>query len=69
MSTGSAKSARIAFDTSNQKVESVQRVVAYILGKSGCNTCGRLINLNMEFQGDPAPDIGQGVLSLHTEGF
>jgi len=36
-----------------------------ILGHAGCNTCGRMIRLDVEFGGDPGPDAGQmGVIAV-----
>jgi hypothetical protein len=68
-STG-VKSANVTLNPQNQNLESVNALVAGILGKSGCRTCGRLINLNFQFQGDPDPSIAAlGVVSVQTEGF
>jgi hypothetical protein len=68
-STG-VKSARVTLNPHNQKVETVNALVEGILGKSGCRTCGRLIKLDFQFQGDPEPDLGKaGAISVETEGF
>ncbi|HEV2201111.1 MAG TPA: hypothetical protein VGR73_14935 [Bryobacteraceae bacterium] len=68
-STG-AKSAKVTLTPHNQSLEAITKVVAGIIGKSGCRTCGRLINLDFQFQGDPGPELTQeGVVSMHTEGF
>jgi hypothetical protein len=64
------KSAKVTLNPQNQTIESVNALVASIIGKSGCRACGRLINLNFQFQGDPDPDSAKaGVISLETEGF
>jgi len=69
MSVG-AKSAKVILHTQNQTVESVNALVAGILGQSGCRTCGRLIKLDFQFQGDPDPVSAQaGAISVETEGF
>jgi hypothetical protein len=65
-----AKSAKLTLNPHNQNIEAINRIVASIIGKSGCHTCGRLINLEFQFQGDPAPDLAkEGILSVQTEGF
>jgi hypothetical protein len=65
-----AKSAKITLNPSNQNLDAINRIVANIIGKSGCNTCGRLINMEFQFQGDPAPDLAkEGIISVQTEGF
>jgi hypothetical protein len=64
------KSARIAMNPQNQKVETINKVVANILGRAGCLTCGRIAFLDIHFQGDPGPDLTkEGVISIQTEGF
>jgi len=68
--TTGAKAATIAFNMQNQNLETINKVVASIVGRTGCRTCGRLLNLALQFQGDPGPDLTkEGVLSVHTEGF
>lgn len=65
-----AKSAKITLAPQNQTLDMVNALVANIIGKSGCRTCGRLINMTLQFQGDPAPDLAkEGVISIQTEGF
>jgi hypothetical protein len=73
-STGNAqipagtKSARLTLALENQTLESINRTVASIINKSGCRMCGRLLNLEFQFQVDPGPDL-TGVVSIETEGF
>ena len=63
-------SARITFNPQNQTLDIVNKIVASIIGRTGCHTCGRLLNLQIQFQGDPGPDLTkQGVISVVTEGF
>ncbi|MGA3342778.1 MAG: hypothetical protein ABSD11_19810 [Methylocella sp.] len=65
-----AKSAKITLAPHNQSLEAINAIVAGIIGKSGCRTCGRLIQLEFQFQGDPDPDLVKaGVISVQTEGF
>jgi hypothetical protein len=64
------KSAKVTLHPHNQTIESVNALVAGILGQSGCRTCGRLIKLDFQFQGDPDPESAQaGAISVETEGF
>ena len=68
--TTGAKSATSTFNPQNQNLDTVHKIVASIIGKTGCTTCGRLLNLQIQFQGDPGPDLAkQGVISVQTEGF
>jgi hypothetical protein len=54
----------------NQKLESVHRIVALALGIAGCSGCGRISKLELEFVGDPPPDLaGSGVISFEQQGF
>lgn len=65
-----SKSARVTLTAQNQSLETIHAIVATVLGRAGCSHCGRLINLEFAFQGDPGPDLGkQGVVSVETEGF
>jgi hypothetical protein len=66
----SIKSARLTLNPEKQNLEMVHRIVSGIIGRSGCLTCGRLINIDLQFQGDPDPDlVHQGVISAQMEGF
>jgi hypothetical protein len=72
MATGprGGKSASLSINPKNQNLESVHRIVAHILGLAGCDHCGRIAFLNVEFLGDPPPDLAkEGVISVATEGF
>jgi len=64
------KTASVTFTLSNQSLDTVTAIVTGILGKSGCRTCGRLINLDFQFQVDPDPDLAKaGAISVETVGF
>ena len=66
----STKAAKLTLAAEHQNVEKINELVAAILGKAGCRACGRLINLEFQFQGDPGPDLAKaGAISLRTEGF
>ncbi len=54
----------------NQNLKSVQSIVERALGLAGCGHCGRLSILNLEFVGDPPPDMAEhGVISIEQQGF
>ena len=64
------KTATLTLAPQNQNIDTVHKIVASIIGKSGCNTCGRLVKLDLAFQGDPEPDQAKlGVISVQTVGF
>jgi hypothetical protein len=64
------KFAKLTLNPEKQNIEMVTRIVTGIIGRSGCLACGRLINIDLQFQGDPDPEFGnQGVTSVQTEGF
>ena len=68
--SSNAKTAKLTLTTQQQTLEQVHAVVSHILNLAGCRGCGRLINLELQFLGDPAPDLAKGgVVSMHTEGF
>jgi hypothetical protein len=68
--TTGIKSAKVSINPQNQNMETVNLLVASIIGKSVCRACGRLIKLDFEFAGDPEPDAAKtGVISVETEAF
>ncbi len=72
MDTSTAsKTARVSLSINphNQNLDTVQRLVANILGRAGCDKCGRLAFLDLHFLGDPGPDLSKmGVISIETQG-
>ena len=65
-----SKSATVSLSSHNQTLDSIHHVIASIAGRAGCDKCGRLALLRVDFVVDPGPDLSkQGVISLHTEGF
>jgi hypothetical protein len=57
--------ASVAVATQEQTAQKVSQIVATLLGRAGCVTCGRLIRLSAEFGVDPGPDLGKnGVTSV-----
>lgn len=68
--TSGPKSAKVTLSTQHQSTESIHGLVSSILGKADCPACGRLINLEFQFHGDPGPDFAKvGAVSVVTEGF
>jgi hypothetical protein len=64
------KIAKLTLNPKGQNLEVVHKIVAGIIGRSGCLTCGRLINIDFQFQGDPEPGFEtQGVIAVQTQGF
>ena len=48
-----------------QTIEVVQKLVATMLGRAGCERCGRLAFLEFKFLGDPGPDAAKlGAVSM-----
>jgi hypothetical protein len=67
----SVRLAKLALNPEHQNLEHVQRIVSSIIGRAGCLQCGRLLRLELEFQGDPPSDLNKlpGVISVETQGF
>lgn len=40
-----------------QTIELVNRLVAQMLGRAGCDGCGRIAYIDLGFLGDPGPDV------------
>jgi hypothetical protein len=64
MESRTIKSAKVVFNPKEQKLEAIQRVMGTILGRAGCSMCGRVAVLDVQFAGDPEPDLG--VISVTT---
>jgi hypothetical protein len=65
--SAAVQSAKVTFNPQNQNLESLNAIVAGILGKTGCRTCGRLVQLDFQFQVDPDPNLASsGVISVAT---
>ena len=64
-----AKSATASFNPQHQNIESLNRVVGRILNLAGCDHCGRVALLRVDFLSDPPPELGkEGVISLQATG-
>jgi len=48
-----------------QTADMVQKMVATMLGRAGCDGCGRIAYIDLGFLGDPGPDLNKlGGISL-----
>jgi hypothetical protein len=64
------KAAVVTLTHKGQTLEGIHRVVAQMLGRAGCDRCGRLSILQFEFLGDPAPDLTKdGIVAIGELGF
>jgi hypothetical protein len=65
-----AKFASATLNPKDQNLETIHRIVAGILGRSGCPTCGRIAILHVDFISDPPSDLSkENVVSFETQGF
>lgn len=63
------KSATALLSERNQTVDSINLLVKSILGRAGCDKCGRIAMMRIDFISDPGPDFAKhGVTSLDLEG-
>ena len=42
-----------------QTIEIVNKIVAQMLGRAGCDGCGRIAYIDLGFLGDPGPDAAK----------
>jgi|KBSSwiStaDraftv2_1062776.scaffolds.fasta_scaffold530624_2 hypothetical protein len=47
----------VSLNPKKQTLEQVNRMVALILGRAGCEACGRIAYIDVNFLGDPEPDF------------
>jgi hypothetical protein len=70
MPAPAGKSATFALSAQGQTLDSLHHIIASIAGRGGCDKCGRIALLRVDFVVDPGPDLSkQGVISQHMEGF
>ncbi|MBZ5672681.1 MAG: hypothetical protein LAP61_00385 [Acidobacteriia bacterium] len=70
MASGIGKSATVSLSGHNQTLDTLNHIVATIAGRGGCDKCGRIALLRVEYVVDPPADLAkQGVISFQTEGF
>ncbi|MDQ2977452.1 MAG: hypothetical protein M3R69_18825 [Acidobacteriota bacterium] len=68
--TTARKAARVSLSVNphNQNLETVHKIVEFILSRGGCDKCGRLAFLDLHFLGDPGPDLTKiGGISLEIQ--
>ena len=52
-----------------QTIETVNKLVAQVLGRAGCDGCGRIAYFDVHFLGDPGPDMERlGAISVDVRG-
>lgn len=65
----SRKSATAYLSSHGQTEDSVNLLVKQILGRAGCERCGLIAFMHIDFISDPGPDLlKRGVTSLALEG-
>jgi hypothetical protein len=70
MTLPAAKSATVTINPKNQTLENVHRLMGQVLGRAGCDHCGRIAILKIDFLGDPPAELGkEGAVSVQTTGF
>ena len=47
----------VSMNPKKQTLDQVQKMVALILGRAGCDACGRIAYIDVNFLGDPEPDF------------
>jgi len=70
MASGIGKSATVSLSGHNQTLDTLNHIIATIAGRGGCDKCGRIALLRVDYVVDPPADLAkQGVVSFQTEGF
>jgi hypothetical protein len=55
----------VSLNPKKQNLEMVNKMVALILGRAGCDACGRIAFFDAHFLGDPDPDFEKvGAISV-----
>jgi len=58
-------SVSVAINPKKQNLETVNQLVKQILGRAGCEACGRIAYIHVNFLGDPDPDMEKlGAISV-----
>lgn len=47
----------VSLNPKKQTLDQVNKMVALILGRAGCDACGRIAYFDAHFLGDPDPDF------------
>ena len=45
--------------TKRQTLDTLNKLVAQAVGRGGCDRCGRVASIDIQFLGDPGPDMEQ----------
>jgi hypothetical protein len=63
------KSASVALNVREQSIGNLHELVAYLAGISGCDNCGRIAYLKVDYLLDPPSELMKlGALSFDTHG-
>jgi hypothetical protein len=55
----------VSLNPKKQTLDQVNKMVALILGRAGCDACGRIAYIDVNFLGDPDPDFEKlGAVSM-----
>ena len=58
-------SVSVAINPKKQNLETVNQMVKLILGRAGCDACGRIAYIHVNFLGDPDHDMEKlGAISV-----
>ena len=58
-------SVSVSMNPKKQTLDQVNKMVATILGRAGCDACGRIAYIHVNFLGDPDPDMEKlGAISV-----
>ena len=58
-------SVSVSMNPKKQNLDTVNKMVASILGRAGCEACGRIAYIHVNFLGDPDPDMEKlGAISV-----
>ena len=58
-------SVSVSVNPKKQNLDMVNKLVASILGRAGCDACGRIAYIHVNFLGDPDPDMEKlGAISV-----
>ena len=50
-----------------QTADTVNKIIAQVLGRAGCDGCGRIAYIDIGFLGDPGPDMERlGAFSVNV---
>lgn len=63
----SPKYAAASMGPKGQTLEQVHKIVADILGRAGCDRCGRIAFLRVDFVSDPPPDLANANVTSFAE--